>query len=115
MRGQGWGQGQGQGCKIIPQTAIPVSRRWALEMPGGWHMPALLPVLRWHNPGIFLLSKGVFSAPCRVQKLWWGWLYPEAGGPCPAFAAVSLGISPLLKNEHLIKKKKNTKEEEKTN
>lgn len=113
MRGQGWGQGQGQGCKIIPQTAIPVSRRWALEMPGGWHMPALLPVLRWHNPGIFLLSKGVFSAPCRVQKLWWGWLYPEAGGPCPAFAAVSLGISPLLKNEHLIKKKKTQKRKKK--
>lgn len=60
-------------------------------------------VLQWHHPRIILLSKGVFPAPHGVQEPWW---YPELRDPCPAFAAMSLGISPLLTNEHLIKRKK---------
>lgn len=68
-------------------------------------------VLQWHHPRIILLSKGVFPAPRGVQEPWW---YPKVRDPCPAFAAMSLGISPLLKNEHLIKRKKKTQEKEKT-
>lgn len=70
-------------------------------------------VLQWHHPRIILLSKGVFPAPHGVQEPWW---YPELRDPCPAFAAMSLGISPLLTNEHLIKRKKKkttTQEKEK--
>lgn len=76
-------------------------------------MPALLRCSNGIIPGLFYSSKGVFPAPHGVQEPWW---YPEVRDPCPALAAMSLGISPLLKNEHLIKrKKKNTREGKKSN
>lgn len=70
-------------------------------------MPALPLCSNGIIPGLFYSPRG-FSLP-HVQEPWW---YPKVRDSCPAFAAMSLGISPLLKNEHLIKrkKKKNTRE-----
>lgn len=112
MGERGWGQGWGRGCKISPQTAIPVPRRQVLETPGGGTCWLSCLCSAGYNPRIFLLSKGVFPAPDGVWEPWWGWLYPGAGG---AFAAVSLGTSPLLKNEHVIKKQTKKQNKNKKN
>lgn len=78
-------------------------------------MPALLQCSNGIIPGLFYSPRG-FSLPHMGCRSHGG--TPELRDPCPAFAAMSLGISPLLTNEHLIKRKKknnNTREGKKPN
>jgi len=90
-----------------PPNRHPRAEDAGIGKAGGVARASPPPVLRWRNPGIFffLLSKGVFPAPRGVREPWQGLVVPRSRGADPAFAAVSLGISPLLKNEHLIKNK----------